>query len=447
MKLKTVLTASIALLLSVSAQATFDMNNYNSNKVTIKKDGISAMVNDTPIFKSDVRQTMERLIIMYQSNGKPVPHPKRLKEIATNQLIMRELQLDVVKKMGFRPQDTIINVRLMEYAKKQGFNNISELQKSLDSEKQGSYALLRKAIIDDLAIKILQKNQVNQRVDIRESDIDIFLASPEGKSLNENSYQTVHVRIPYQDKDSKKYYKLQADNIARHIQSELRYTHNNSNQKIAEIIASSQEKYDYPLKIQGGNMGYHHVDTLPLDLASQIIKLKIGQVSIIETKNGIDIIKLADKKVTDNLLLPQWRTRHILISINEFQSDKMAEYKINEIYNKLLKGEDFAKLAATYSDDPSSAGAGGNLDWVSEGSMVKNFEKTMKATPKGNYSRPFKTEYGWHILQVVDTRDHDASNEVRRAMAKEILFKREVSQVKEDWLDELKSVAYIKRYD
>ncbi len=125
----------------------------------------------------------------------------------------------------------------------------------------------------------------------------------------------------------------------------------------------------------------------------------------------------------------------------------MAEYKINEIYNKLGQGESFARLAATYSDDPSTAGAGGNLDWVSEGSMVKNFEKVMKSTPKNSYSQPFKTEYGWHILQVVDTRQYDASNDVRRAMAKEILFKREASQAKEDWLDELKSLAYIQRFD
>ncbi len=444
---KTVLTTTIALLLSVSAQAmSIDTHTY-SNTGSIQDDGISAMVNDTPIFKSDIKKTIERLIIMYQSNGKPIPNHKKLKEIATNQLIMRELQLDLVKKMGFRPKETRINVRLMQYAKKRGFNDISELQKSLDSEKAGSYALLRKAIIDDLSIKSLQSAQVNRRVDIQETDIDIFLASPEGKSLNENSYQTVHVRIPYTDKNSKKTYKLQADNLARHIQSELRFSDDNSNQKIAEIIVNAKKKFDYSLKIQGGNMGYHHVDTLPIDLASKIVRMKKGQVSIIKTKKGIDVIKLADKKVTDDLLVPQWRTRHILVAINDFQTDKMAEYKINEIYKKLAQGENFAKLSATYSDDPSSAGAGGNLDWVSEGSMVKNFEIVMKRTPKGSYSRPFKTEYGWHILQVVDTRNYDASNDVRRAMAKEILFKREASQAKEDWLEELKSVAYVQRFD
>ncbi len=388
---KTVLTTTMALLLSVSAQATFDTNSYYNSKynTSVKTDGISAMVNNTPIFKSDVNNTMQRLVTMYQSNGQPVPNVKKLKDIAINQLIMRELQLDIVKKLNIRPKTSLINVRLMQYAQKQGLNNISELQKKMDSEKHGSYALFRQAITDDLAIKILQKSQVNQRVDIRESDIDIFLASPEGKSLNENSYQTVHVRIPYKTENNKKSYKQQADNIARHIQSELRFSRDNSNTEISRIIANAKEKYNYPLKIQGGNMGYHHVDTLPIGLAPKIVGLKIGQVSIIETKKGIDVIKLADKKVTDDLFIPQWRTRHILVAVNEFQKDKMAEYKINEIYNRLRQGEDFARLAATYSDDPSSAGAGGDLDWVSEGSMVKNFEKVMKNTPKNSISKPF----------------------------------------------------------
>ncbi len=446
--IKTVLTTTIAVLFSLSAQAVIDNNNHDSKYTAqTKTDGISAMVNDTPIFKSDVKKTMERLVTMYQSNGKPVPNTKKLKEIATNQLIMRELQLDVVKKMKLRPKETVINFRLTQYAKQQGLDDISTLQKKLDSEKQGSYALLRKAIIDDLAIKILQKNQINKRVDIQDFDIDIFLASPEGKSLNENSYQTVHVRIPHQSTGDKKLYKQQADNIARHIQSELRFSQDNSNQNIAKIIASAKEKYKYSLKIHGGNMGYHNVDTLPIGLAPKIVKLKKGDVSIVETSQGIDIIKLADKKVTGDLLVPQWRTRHILIAVNDFQKEDMAKYKINEIYAKLRQGEDFAKLAATYSDDPSSAGAGGNLDWVSEGNMVENFEKMMKSTPKNTYSQPFKTEYGWHILQVVDTREYDASNDVRRAMAKEILFKREAPQAKEDWLDELKSVAYVQRLD
>ncbi len=446
---QTFLVAMVSVLMSVSSYAETNVNTNNPKLMSqfmssISDDGLAAVVNETPILKSEVKQASVRLRQMYQKSGKPLPSASKLKKQALDQLIMRKLQLNLVKRVGIAPKEKLVNARLAQYAKAQGLTSISQLQQKMDRNKKGSYAQLRQAIIDDLSIKGLQQRQVGQRVRIGKQEIDTFLASPEGKMLNKNSYQTLHVRVPYDSNNpsSNGADRQNARNVANYIQNELRLTHDNSNQNIAKIIAKAQA--NYPVKIQGGNMGYHPVNALPTQLAGTIVGLKVGEVRTVETNKGIDIIKLTDKKVSDDLIVPQWHTRHILIAVNEFQNEQMAELKANEIYKQLQNGADFAKLSATYSDDPGSAGKGGDLDWVSEGSMVPEFEKVMKQTNTGNFSKPFRSQYGWHILQVVNKRNYDASNDVRRGMAKEILFNREAPQAQEDWLEELKSSAYIR---
>ena len=143
------------------------------------------------------------------------------------------------------------------------------------------------------------------------------------------------------------------------------------------------------------------------------------------------------------MLVPQWHTRHILVKVDELQTDALAEQKINDLYEQLRKGADFASLAATYSDDPGSAGRGGDLDWVGEEQMIGPFEAMMKNTAVGDYSAPFKTQFGWHILKVEGKREQDVSDEYRRNMARQALYQRLAPQAKEDWLQELRAGAYI----
>ena len=191
-------------------------------------------------------------------------------------------------------------------------------------------------------------------------------------------------------------------------------------------------------------MGFHKAAALPTELASEITKLEVGAVSApLVTPEGIDIIKLADKKSSDTMLVPQWHTRHILVKVDELQTDALAEQKINDLYEQLRKGADFASLASTYSDDPGSAGRGGDLDWVGEEQMIGPFETTMKNTAVGDYSAPFKTQFGWHILKVEGKREQDVSDEYRRNMARQALYQRLAPQAKEDWLQELQAGAYI----
>lgn len=403
-------------------------------------DGIVALVNENAILKSELVDAITQPQARARAAGEPIANSAQLQSEVLNALILRELQLSMVKRVGLSPDETEINQRLAQIAQSQGLNSISALQQRLDAARPGSYAALRAQLIEDAAIQELQQRQISRRVRISEQDIDAFLASPEAKRLNQSEYQTVHVRVPYID-DYSRLSAAQREEALK-VAQDLRTRLLEPNVNVSEAVAASQGSY--PIPIQGGDMGFHKAASLPTELSSKITNLDIGAVSEpLLTPEGIDIVKLADKKASDTMLIPQWHTRHILVKVDELQTDALAEQKINDLYEQLRNGADFAALASTYSDDPGSAGRGGDLDWVSEEDMVAPFEATMKNTAVGDYSAPFKTQFGWHILKVDGKRQQDVSEQYRRNMARQALYQRLAPQAQEDWLQELRAGAYI----
>ncbi|MGO2998375.1 MAG: peptidylprolyl isomerase [Moraxellaceae bacterium] len=403
-------------------------------------DGIVALVNENAILKSELVNAIQQTQARAQAAGEPIANSAQLQSEVLNALILRELQLSMVKRVGLSPDKADINQRLGQIAQAEGLSSLSELQQRLDTTRPGSYAALRAQLIEDAAIQELQQRQISRRVRISEQDIDAFLASPEAKRLNQNEYQTVHVRVPYIDDYSRlsDAQRKEALQVAQTLRARLL----EPNVNVSEAIAATQGSY--PIPIQGGDMGFHKAASLPTELSSKITNLEVGTVSEpLLTPEGIDIIKLADKKASETMLIPQWHTRHILVKVDELQTDALAEQKINDLYEQLRGGADFAALASTYSDDPGSAGRGGDLDWVSEEDMVGPFETTMKNTAVGDYSAPFKTQFGWHILKVDGKRQQDVSDQYRRNMARQALYQRLAPQAQEDWLQELRAGAYI----
>lgn len=444
------MSASLALTLSAQAatvkpavtQQAATANQSSDTRLTPANstDGIIALVNENAILKSDLVDAIVQTQARAQASGEPIANSAQLQSEVLNALILRELQLSMVKRVGLNPDEAAINQRLAQIAQSEGLTNLSALQQRLDAAQPGSYAALRAQLIEEASIQALQQRQISSRVRISEQDIDAFLASPEAKRLNQSEYQTVHVRVPYMDDYSRlsEAQRAEALKVAEALRNRLLAP----NVDVAEAVAASQGSY--PIPLQGGDMGFHKAAALPTELSSEITKLEVGAVSApLVTPEGIDIIKLADKKDSDKMLVPQWHTRHILVKVDELQTDALAEQKINDLYGQLRSGADFAGLASTYSDDPGSAGRGGDLDWVSEEDMVGPFEVMMKNTTVGDYSAPFKTQFGWHILKVEGKREQDVSNQYRRNMARQALYQRLAPQAKEDWLQELRAGAYI----
>ncbi|MCG3859867.1 peptidylprolyl isomerase [Psychrobacter sp. Ps2] len=436
------LSANADTVKPAAAQASTSAAQSSVDRLTPANstDGIIALVNENAILKSELVDAIEQTQARAKAAGEPIANSAQLQSEVLNALILRELQLSMVQRAGLSADEAEINQRLGQIAQAEGLNSIAALQQRLDAAQPGSYANLRAKLIEEASIQALQQRQITRRVRISEQDIDAFLASPEAKRLNQSEYQTIHVRVPYID-DYSRLSAAQREEALKVAQA-LRTRLLEPNVNVAEAVAASQGSY--PIPLQGGDMGFHKAASLPTELSSKITKLDVGTVSEpLLTPEGIDIIKLADKKASNTMLIPQWHTRHILVKVDDLQTDALAEQKINDLYEQLRGGADFASLASTYSDDPGSAGRGGNLDWVSEEDMVGPFEATMKNTAVGDYSAPFKTQFGWHILKVDGKRDQDISEQYRRNMARQALYQRLAPQAQEDWLQELRAGAYI----
>lgn len=428
--LKTTLAFALSALLIGTATA---------NPISVKnsKDGIVAQVNDEIILKSELIDAIRQIQAQAKARGANLSSAELQKE-ALELLIVRKLQLGLIKRAGFTVNEAIINAQLLQIAKQEGLSSLQALQQKLDKQQKGSYAALRKDLIDEAALTALTQQQLASRIKISNAEINAFLASPEAKALNPEQYRTTHIRVPFLTgnklNDTQK--REQAMQVAFRLKALLE-------QGQSLTVAMQNARGNYGQELQGADTGYNPANALPTELANAISNLQIGQVSQpIVTPAGIDVVQLTDKKSA--YIIPEWHTSHLLIKVDANQSAELAEQRINDIYRQLQAGANFENLAATYSEDTGSASERGSLGWVGTGQMVPEFEAMMKNTEKGDFSTPFTTQFGYHILKVNNIRQRDASTELRRQKAEEILFNRQAPQASEDWIQELKSSAYIK---
>ena len=405
-------------------------------------DGVIAIVNDTPILRSQLDRAVAQASAQLQAQNKPVPPAQQLYPQVLDQLITKQIQLDIIKRQGLQAEENAVNATLTNLAQQNGVASLAEFQQKLDAQRAGSYQALRQKISEDLAIQTLQQQQLASRIKISDQDVDNFLKSPESNALEKSQYRTLHIRVPFEadaagktsDKQKKQALTV-ATQIAKNLQAE--------NANIEQIMTDAQTNYN--AQIQGGDMGYHVAAELPTELSKNITALEVGQVTNpIATAEGYNVIKLVDKRGGQQKIIDQWHARHILISPSTALPADMAKQQIDTIYEKLRQGEDFATLASTYSKDPGSASNGGDLGWVSEGDMVPSFEAMMKKTSVNDYSVPFQSQFGWHIVKVDEKRQKDVSDVYRKNMAREILYQRMAPQALDDWMQDLRAQAYVK---
>ena len=405
-------------------------------------DGVIAIVNDTPILRSQLDRAVAQASAQLQAQNKPVPPAQQLYPQVLDQLITKQIQLDIIKRQGLQAEENAVNAALTNLAQQNGVASLAEFQQKLDAQRAGSYQALRQKVSEDLAIQTLQQQQLASRIKISDQDVDNFLKSPESNALEKSQYRTLHIRVPFEadaagktsDKQKKQALTV-ATQIAKNLQAE--------NANIEQIMTDAQTNYN--AQIQGGDMGYHVAAELPTELSKNITALEVGQVTNpIATAEGYNVIKLVDKRGGQQKIIDQWHARHILISPSTALPADMAKQQIDTIYEKLRQGEDFATLANTYSKDPGSASNGGDLGWVSEGDMVPSFEAMMKKTSVNDYSVPFQSQFGWHIVKVDEKRQKDVSDVYRKNMAREVLYQRMAPQALDDWMQELRAQAYVK---
>ena len=196
--------------------------------------------------------------------------------------------------------------------------------------------------------------------------------------------------------------------------------------------------------LEGGFLGWRTSAELPSLFAQVVTGLAVGEVSQpLRSGAGFHILKLTEKRETSAKFLDQTLARHILVQPSEIRTENQAKMLINDIYNRLKEGEDFKQLARQFSEDPGSKMDGGELGWSNPGDYDPAFEMTLNATEIGQLSEPVKSSFGWHIIEVMDRRNEDVSQEEQKNRAYQIIFKRKFDQELQSTLIELRAEAYV----
>lgn len=397
-------------------------------------DEVVALVDNSVILKSDLEQGIAELKHQLQTQKKQLPPEQYLQQQALDQLIIRQAQLEQVKRYNIKPNEKELNEAVLKVAGQSGTKSLEAFQQKLDGIAPGTYESLRNRIAEDLAINRLRQQIVMSRIKISDQDVENFLKTPQGQAALGSQAHVIHIRVSGNDQAA-------LEKTAKLVKTEL----NNSN----DVKAIDQKFTTKTVKVEGADMGFRNLSDIPAELAARVSTLQEGQTTdLIPVRDGIHVLKLIERKGGEQkAIVSQYQVRHILIQPSEVVSPENAKQQIDSIYNRLKAGEDFAVLASTFSNDPGSARDGGSLGWVNPGVMVPEFEAQMKNTPVGQISQPFQTQFGWHILQVTDTRQQDMTREYQQRMARQILGERQFDAELDSWLREIRSNAFVEIKD
>ncbi len=422
-QLKQIFKATALALCLSSAMTTY--------AVAETKDEVVAVVDNSVILRSDLAQGIAEINHQFEQTKKPLPPQQYIEQQALEQLIIREAQLEQVKRYNIRPDEKALNDAVLKVAKDAGSPSLEAFQQKLDKIAPNTYAGLRNRVAEDLAINRLRQQVVTSRIKISDQDVKNFLNTPQGQALLGNQVHVLHLRIAGEN----------ATQIATQIKKEL----DSSN----DIQALSKKYSVNGVQVDAADMGTRNLADIPTELAARVTTLQTGQTSeLIEARDGVHVLKLLERKGGEQkALVPQYLTRHILIQPSEVISEDNAKQMVNSLYTRLKQGEDFAVLAATFSNDPGSARDSGSLGWVSPGVMVPEFEQRMKDTPVGQISEPFQSQFGWHILQVTETRQQDMTKEYQERMARQLLGERQFDAELDSWLRETRNNAFVEIKD
>ena len=396
-------------------------------------DRVVAVVDSGVIMESQLNSRVEEILIRLKSDKAELPPLNLLEEQVLERLIIEEIQLQLAERAGIKISDSELNQTLSRVSAQ---NNLSLDDFRIKLEEEGtSYRSFRDTIRKELIIQRVQRGRVGSKVDISEQELENFINSEEGKSQLAEQYNVQHILLSVKSGLTEieiNQIKDNADSLIKRLES------GESFEKLAASYSSAQEA------LEGGFLGWRTSAELPSLFAEVITELKVGEVALpLRSGAGFHILKLSDKRGNTVKFLDQTLARHILVQPSEIRTENQAEELINNIYERLSDGEDFKQLARQFSEDPGSKMDGGELGWSNPGDYDPAFETTMNATAIGEMSQPVESSFGWHIIEVMDRRNEDVSQEEQKNRAYQIIFKRKFEQELQSTLIELRAEAYV----
>jgi len=388
-------------------------------------DRVAVIVDDGLIMQSQINSDLDEMVQRYEEQNIPKPDIKVLRNQVIESLIIEELQLQLAERYGIRVSDEELNATITRIAAN---NNLSLEEFIIYLQNEGeSYEDFREDVKKQITIQRIQRGRVGSEIDITEKEFEAFLKTDESLIQLEPELLVRQILISkYEDAT------LIFENI--------------SNGQPFEEVAKTNPLNKY--NKNEGLMDWKKAIDMPKIFSDAINDKDVGFITEpIKSGAGYHILKLENKRGDFVRYEDQWLARHILLIPSTIRNEEQTKNELTDIRNRILDGEDFVLLAASYSEDPGSAKNKGELGWLGKGVLAAEFEKTMIEIEPGKVSDIFKTEFGFHFLEVLDTRNHDMTRELIKDEAYAILYQRKYDEELENTLRSIRAEAFVEFKD
>ncbi len=407
---------------------------YSSSLYAIEEiDSVAIIVNENIISKQEIITRFNDFKHQLTLQGKKMPPEKLLKKQVIERMIVDSIQLQLANQQGIFIDDLSLNKALENIAQKNR-TTLDEMHRLLEN-KGINYKNFREQTRKDLIIRQLQQRMIFSRVKVSPQEIDIFLEQQKqsGDAANDK-YHLAHILIATPEAAS-------PEEIGKALfKAEMVVTKLNQGEAFNDVALRFS---DGRHALKGGDLGLLSAAQLPSLFLDAARRLEINETTQpLRSAGGFHILKLLDKK-TQKHMVHQTHARHILIKADEITSSEDARLKLVQVKKKLDEGADFTKLAAEYSQDPGSKNNGGDLGWATEGTFVPRFTQVMKSLEAGQTSEPFKSQFGWHIMQVLERREQDETKQLIRQKAEMAIQNRKADEELQLWMRRIRDEAYV----
>jgi peptidyl-prolyl cis-trans isomerase SurA len=402
-------------------------------------DRIVAVVNTSAITQQQLSEQIELTRQQWRVENKLIPSAPILRKQVLDHMIDDELQRQLAESSGLKLDEEALNKAIADIAKRNGLT-VEQLRSRVEQEKL-PYEKYRQKIREQLLVSRLQQDEVGQKITVSSQETTDMLAHMPIKSVSGGTvYHAEDLLIPLPDSPMPQ----TLEDTKKVALSLLQQAKNGSS--FQQLI---QESKNTSLALSGGDLGWRSLDQLPDIFQSAIQSSKQREiVGPVLAQNGFHLIRLLEVRggntADTSRTVTASHVRHILIKTSPLVNNGQAEKRLREIRAEILRGGSFANLAKKYSQDPSSAFKGGDLGWTLPGVFEPTFEAQMNKLSPKQISLPFRTQFGWHIVQILGRSNKLHTQSFSREQATQLVYQKKFQQALQNWLHQLRQQSYVK---
>ena len=397
-------------------------------------DGIAAIVNEGIVLKSELNTQTEAITKRARNQEMRLPPPSIMQKQVLENLIMKRIQLQRAERIGIQVSDQQLNGVIANIAEQQG--KAFEDMPNIIAADGISYSSYRRELREQVVIEQLKNIDVIGRISVAPSEIDQCLADIEDNVVVNSEYNLSHILISVPDSATANEF-AEAETEANHVYKQI--------QDGANFAEMAIRYSDLPSGLEGGSLGWRKGNQLPTLFSDVVGSMEIGGLSSpIRAISGYHIVKINDLRgVNQRSEIEQMKIRHILIKPNEIIDNETAKQQLEEAVIQISTGKDFGEVAKLLSDDPGSVNEGGKMGWRSSSAFVPEFEAIVNKAEIGIVSNPFQTRFGWHIVEVMDRRLYDNTEDLKKNGCVQRVKNSKVSEEEQLWMRRMRDEAFV----